>query len=247
MKKTHKSNTSKKITNKRDVIVKIITIIAIIVVIAVVSNFINNLETINIKTEKHEFFDFFAGERITYNGSLKLTRKNDITELITDDGPVILDSTPIYYCDKKDKVLLPSTMSITFPLDSGASYKINSFTTMYLENGDVHIEKGLLNKIVKDAFLFDGESVYFFIDRATLSVNGNEYVLAPLSYVNATYGGYIEIYNAETDEFVYLDSVEGEIIAKTSRYEINLNLDLVKYGGTEKLLTRKIKGLNNFE
>ena len=247
MKKSKKTNLSKKVINKKDIIVKIITIVAIIVVISIASNFINNLDTINIKTEKHEFFNFFAGEKITYNGSIKVTRKNDITELITEDGPIVLGSTPIYYNDEKDKVLLPAPMSITFPLESGTSYKVNSLANLYLEYGEIHLEKGFTNKTIQDAFLFDGDSVYIFVDKTTLLINGGEYILPPLSYVNATYGGYAEIYNPETDEYVYIDSVEGEIIAKTLSYEINLDLDLVKYGETEKLLTRKIKGLNNFE
>ena len=242
-----KKKKTKKSFNKKELIVKLITIVSIIVVITVVYNFINNLDTINVKVEEHEFYKYFAGEKIEYNGSLKMTRKDDITELITEDGSIILDSTPIYYKDVQDKVLLPKTMAIAFPFDNGNIYKLNSLSTVYIDYGTVYIEKGNLKKELLDTFLYDGDSLYFFIDRTTLIVNDVEYDLSPLSYVNATYGGFTEIYNAQADEYHYIDIVNDDVIAKTSNYTINLTRDSMQYGETEQLLLRKIRQLDNLK
>jgi len=238
---------SKKSLNKKEIIVKTITSIAIIIVITVAYNFINNLESINVKIEEHEFYKYFAGEKVEYTGSLKMTRKNDITELITEDGAIFLDSIPIYYKDEQDKVILPEVMQVIFPLDNGSIYKVNSLSTVYIDYGSVYIEKGNLKKELQDAFLFDGDSLYFFIDRTTLTVDGREYDIAPLSYVNATYGGYIEIYNAETKDYDYIETVNDDVIAQTPRYKINLSVDSMRYGETEQLLIRKLKELDNLK
>lgn len=242
-----KKKNVKKSFKRKEIVTKTITIVLIIVVITVAYNFINNLDSINIKIEEHEFYKYFAGEKVQYEGSLKMKRNNDITELITDGGSVLLDSIPLYYKDNQDKVLLPETMAIVFPLDNGNIYKVNSLSTVYLDYGSVYIKKGNLKKELADTFLYDGDSLYFFIDRTTLTVDNIEYNLSPLSYVNATYGGYVEIYNAEVDEYIYLESVETDIIAKTSRYQINLTVDSMQYGETDQLLIRKLKDLNNLE
>ena len=97
-------------------------------------NLLQYTESINIKIEEHEFYKYFAGEKVQYEGSLKMKRNNDITELITDGGSVLIDSIPLYYKDNQDKVLLPETMAIVFPLDNGNIYKVNKLLTSLLDH-----------------------------------------------------------------------------------------------------------------
>jgi len=237
----------KKVNSKKEVIVKIITIIAIIIVLAIVYNFINNLETIKVTVEEHEFYQYLTGNKVEYTGSLKMTRKNDITELITEDGIISLDSIPVYYKDERDKVILPENMAIAFPMNNGEIRKVNSLSTVYIDYGTVYIQKGDLNKEIYDAFLYDGNDLYFFIENTTLTVNEMEYNLPPLSYVNATYKGYIEIYNYDTEEYTYIEQVDTDIIAKTNKYTINLSVDSMQYEGNDQLLIKRIKNLPNLD
>ena len=87
----NKNKKNKNSINKKEIIIKSITIIAIIVVITIVYNFINNLDSLNVTIEEHEFFRYFLGDKIEYSGSLKMTRKDDITELVTEEGAILLD------------------------------------------------------------------------------------------------------------------------------------------------------------
>ena len=102
-----------------------------------------------------------------------------------------------------------------------------------------------MNRKLEDAFLYDGDSLYFFIENTTLTVNGLEYKLPPLSYANVKYKGYVEIYNYDTDEYEYIESVDTDVIAKTNKYSINLSIDSVQCEGMEQLLITRIKNLQN--
>lgn len=247
MPKTKKEIKKKNTNSKKDIIVKTITVIAIIIVLAIVYNFISNLETIKVTVEEHEFYQYLTGNRVEYIGSLKMTRKNDITELITEDGIISLDSTPVYYKDERNKVILPENMAIAFPMNNGEIYKVNSLSTAYIDYGAVHIQKGNLDKEIYDAFLYDGNDLYFFIENTTLTVNGMEHNLPPLSYANVTYNGYIEIYNYDTEEYSYIEKANSDVIAKTNKYTINLSVDSMQYEGTDQLLIKRIKNLPNLD
>lgn len=229
--------------SKKDIIIKCITIIAIIVVIAIVYNFISNLQTINFSVKEHSFYQYVMGNKVEYKGTLKIEKKNDITELTAEQGTIYLTSIPIYYNDERNKAILPEDMAIAFPMNNGALYKVNALSTIYIDYGSVYVQKGELNKELYDAFLYDGNDLYFFIETTTVTVDDIEYKLPPLSYVNATYKGYVEIYNYDTDEYTYIDQASEDVIAKTSKYTINLSIDSMQYEGNDQLLLKRIKNL----
>lgn len=232
---------------KKDVIIKLVSVIAIIIVLFIAYNFISNLQTIQMPDKECVFFQYVMGRKIEYTGALKMTKKDGVTELTTNEGVIYLDSIPLYYKDEIDKVILPEDMAIAFPMEKGTLRKVNSFSNVYVEYGETYIEKGSLNRRVENAFLYDSEDLYFFIENTTVKVNGEEYKLPPLSYVNATYKGYVEIYNHDTEEYTYIEEVEGDVIAVASNYTINLSVDTLICGENEQLLLKRIKTLPNLE
>lgn len=234
----------KRNNTQKDILIKIITVIAIISVIVVVYIFINKLSSLS-SVKEHEFYQYAMGNKVEYKGIVKMATKNDITELTTNEGTISLDSIPIYYNDERNKVILPSDMAIAFPMENGALYKVNSLSIIYIDHGEVFVQKGNLNKQLEDAFLYDGNDLYFFIENTKVTINGTEYRLPPLSYVNATYKGYVEIYNYDTDEYTYIEKVTSDIIAKTSKYSINLSIDSMQYEENDQLLLKRIKNLQN--
>ena len=234
----------KRNNTQKDILIKIITVIAIISVIVVVYIFINKLSSLS-SVKEHEFYQYVMGNKVEYKGIAKMATKNDITELTTNEGTISLDSIPIYYNDERNKVILPLDMAIAFPMENGALYKVNSLSIIYIDHGEVFVQKGNLNRQLEDAFLYDGNDLYFFIENTKVTINGTEYSLPPLSYVNATYKGYVEIYNYDTDEYTYIEKVTSDIIAKTSKYSINLSIDSMQYEENDQLLLKRIKNLQN--
>lgn len=226
---------------------KIITssiVAALILIIVIVMIILGNLNS--TKTENHDFYQWFVGQKVEYKGELTFTRKEGLTELKATDRNVTLDSTPVYYADEKNKVIFPEDMAIVFPNNNGMMYRINHFADLIEENGSIYLETNSATKTNKSklekAFLYDGQDLYFFIDRTTISVNGTNYELSPLSYVIVRYKQNVEIYNYEKDEYKVIDTSDtqdAKIITDT--YTVNMAVDSLQTADKDQLL---IKGLS---
>ena len=243
MKKVNESNNKK----KKDLIVRLCSIVAILIVIAIAYNFIKNLQTVKFSTGEYKLFQYVMGSKNEYSVIVEMSNKKDITKLETKEGTIYLTSIPVYFLENRDKAILPAEMEIAFPIESGKLNKVGSLATVYIDFGDVYIKKGDVNKKLENTFLYDGNDLYFFVENTVVTVNGEEYKLPPLSYVNATYKGYVEIYNYDTDEYIYVEDVDGDVIAQADAYQINLSDDKLKCEDTEQLLIRRIKDLPNLE
>lgn len=219
----------------------IATLILIIVIVAII---IGNLNT--TKTENHNFYQWYFGQKVEYNGQLTFTRKEGLTELKATDRKVTLDSTPVYYADEKDKVIFPEDMAIVYPTNNGLMYRVNHFSDVVKEDGDIYLESNLATSTSKDkiekAFLYDGQDLYFFLERTNLIVNGTTYELSPLSYVIVRYKQNVQIYDYDKDEFKIIetkDTQDAKVV--TDLYTIDLSVDSLKTAEKEQLL---IKGLD---
>ncbi len=230
---------------KKDNLVKIVMVILLLVVLAVVALLLRFSETGIF--EDHSFYQYFSGKKIEYEGSLKLSRKNEITELEFKDTKVTLDSTPIYYKDVENRVLLPKDMAIIYPLQATKMYKINYFSNVSFDGADVYIEREDNRKNVQNAFLYDGNDLYFFLEETKIIVNEKEYIVSPLSYAIVDYNKNIELYNYKEDKYEIIDTPNQEIFARTDKYTINLSIDSINSQNSDQLLLKKIESLNNFD
>ena len=229
---------------KKTSIITLVAIILLISMIIVASFFVKR--TNQTIFESYTFYQYFGGEKYEYEGSIELTRNNDITQIKFNDIKIDLDSTPIYY-SAEEKVLFPENMAIVYPTDNGAMYKINRFSTIKREDNSVFFEKENQTKKLVNAFLFDGNDLYFFLEPTVINVEGQEYEVSSLSYAKVTYNGNVEIYNKEKDEYTILEGNFKTVTAKTENYTMNLSVDSIQNGESEQLLIRKITNLNNLE
>ncbi len=228
---------------KRNKILGAIAILLFIGLLVIVGFCLEKLNTQDI--EEHIFYQYFAGQKFSYEGGLKISRKNGISELIFKDTKVELDSTPIYYEDIENKVLFPEDMAIVFPNQAGIMYKINRFSNIIFNTETAYLEGNDENKVLNHAFLFDGQDLYFFLEKTNLNINGQEYELSPLSYVICNEDS-LEIYQKEEDKYKIIEMKPEEIIAYTVDYKINLNTDSIQGKEKEQLLIKNKQVLRNF-
>lgn len=225
---------------------KVLAIVAIVLFIGILLLVGFSIEKLNSQIiEQHSFYQYFAGQKYEYEGGFKLSRKNEITELVTNDVQVNLDSTPVYYIDIPDKVLLPEDMAIVFPTRVGMMYKINHFSNIYYDINTAYLEEEQADKALNNSFLFDGEDLYFFLTEETLTVGEDVYNLSPLSYVICTQNT-VEIYQKDEDKYTIKENIES-VTASATDYTINLNTDSILTEETEQLLIKNITTLKNFE
>lgn len=232
---------------QRDNIIKIIFVIIMIITIIFVARYISKLNTTSL--EEHQFYQYFGGRKVEYKGKLEISKENNgITSLQMKDVKIELDSTPIYYQDIENKILLPEDMAIVFPLNKGTMQRVNYFWNVQIESNIAYLENEKNKKSVTNAFLFDGKDLYIFLEPTTITVGEEIYELTPLSYVKVNYRETVEIYQKQEDIYTIIEEANyGNIIAKTSEYEINLSTDALKYQEKEQLLLKKIEALPIFE
>lgn len=219
-------------------------IAALIVIIVIVIIIIGSLNSTTV--ESHDFYQWYSGQRVEYKGELTFTRKEGLTELKATDRKVTLDSTPVYYADENGKVILPEDMAVVYPNNNGMMYRINHFADITEENGEIYLETNLATKTNKTklekAFLYDGQDLYFFLERTSITVNGTTYEVSPLSYAIVRYKQSVEIYNYEKDEYQVIDTKETQDAkVVTDTYTINMSVDSLQTSEKEQLL---IKGLS---
>ncbi|HIU52024.1 MAG TPA: hypothetical protein IAB70_05340 [Candidatus Merdicola faecigallinarum] len=236
----------KKIRNNT---IRMIIVLALIVIVVVVIFFVKGLDTTT--TEDHKFYQYFAGKKVEYTGSLTFTRKEGITELAAKDKKVMLDSTPVYYGDVEGKAMFPEDMAIIYPKQNGLMNKVNHFSSVIKEGESTYLELNTTTstnkKLVENALLYDGSDLYFFLENTTITVNGQDYEVTPLSYVIVRYRENVEIYNKEKDEYTVIETPDQDVYAKTADYTINMSIDALQAGEKEQLLIKSIDKLQNIE
>ena len=234
---------------RRSSIIMSSVIAALILIIVIVVIIIGNLNSTT--TENHDFYQWYSGQKVEYKGQLTFTRKEGLTELKATDRKVTLDSTPVYYADENDKVIFPEDIAIVYPNNNGMMYRINHFADIIEENGSIYLETNLATKTNKTklekAFLYDGQDLYFFLERTTITVNGTNYEVSPLSYVIVRYKQSVEIYNYEKDEYQVIDTTETQDAkVVTDTYTINMSVDSLQTAEKEQLLIKGLSYLQEF-
>ena len=139
-------------------------------------------------------------------------------------------------------------MAIVYPNDNCVAYRINQFSNIVEENGETYLETTTNKTNLKQAFLYDGEDLYFFLERTKIIVNGTTYEVSPLSYVIVRYKQNVEIYNYEKDEYQIIDiSGVQDARVETGTYTINMSVDSIRTEKSEQLLIRSLSYLQPFE
>lgn len=220
--------------------IKILIVLVLIAIICAIIIYILRLNTDYM--ENHNFYQYFAGRKIEYEGALEITSRDGVTGLICKDYQIRLDSTPVYYSDVENKTIFPENMEIVIPSENGQVYKINQFSSIYLNNGVAYLEYHGKIKELPNAFIYDGADLYFFITEATLKVDDKSYKISPLSYVIANHKNSVEIYHQAKDEYIIIET-KNQATVLTEEYSVNVSLDTIKYGEKEQLLLRKFQDL----
>ncbi len=230
------------IKNKKVIIPSIIVIILLIVLIIIGTKTKNSLNTVRI--ENQSMYQYLDNVKVTYDTTLTLESDNNITSMEIGDKKEVIDNLPLYYSGE-DVVLFPSNMSLVFPLNNYTQKKVPALTVL---DGQSSLYKTLKyknnNYDLENAFLYDGNDLYFFIEPTTLVLDDKEINLQPLSFVlynNLT--GYASYYNYGQGADMVL--VKNDCLAKTGNYTINLKIDGIASGDDYKLLAKNLDILNS--
>ena len=162
------------------------------------------------------------------------------------DTEVELDSTPIYFDESEEKVLFPKDMAVIPYQDLSQMRKINSFTTITNIDNEFYLEDKNIKQKIDNAFIFDGNDLYYFLTEVKIQVGEQTYILSPMSYAVVRYGQYMEIYDKKTDKDYLVELGYDDVLANINNNIINLSIDAVKVKDKQQLLVKDFKFLKNF-
>jgi len=252
--KNKKSKTN--IKEKNDVLVKIgivlITIVFIFIIYKIFNNVVLNNEKIDLTGE--EYYQYFYGVRMEYSGNIDLVRDDEKKQLVLEDDRIVhLDSTPIYYKNILGKVLLPNQMEVIYP-NKSAIYKLEEFSNIILDSKIMYAKRFKKDntKSLNEAFLYDGDDLYFFLEDVTVTIGKQKYSLSPLSYAIVNYRQNVELFDYNSEEYTILDGEEVEesdviVTNKNKDYKINMSVDSFSTNSTEKLIRKDINNLKEID
>lgn len=242
-------------TNKNEKTIKLWLIIVIIIFLVIIYKIFDALVLTNEKIDisGENYYQYFYGVRTDYSGKIELIQDNDDVQFKLENGEIIhLDNTPIYYKDSLGKVLFAKEMELVIP-DIG-NYKLRDFTNVIQENKTTYLKK--INrknkKVVNNGFIFDGNDLYFFLEKTTVKIGDMKYELSPLSYVIVNYRESVEIFDYEKEEYIIINDekqLQSDVLAINNfrNYTVNLSVDSIVTEKSQQLLFGNINRLLEFD
>lgn len=219
----------------------------IILILILVCAFILFFEVNNyrkIKQEKIDFYYNFAGTKVEFNGKVLYDSDGKIMSINSDN--IVLTSSPLYYLNNNDKVILPSIMEIVYPYKVSPLYKLGVYSYIYYVGKSLYVDSEKSSGRLYDCFLYDGKDLYFFIENTSVVVDGTKYDLSPLSYAKVGLNN-IELYDKDKDQLISINNYKGMVNAYTNEYTINLTEDTFTYKNNYYILIRNIENLDFYD
>ena len=154
--------------NKKEFVIRFGLIITIILFLGIVYVLFNRIiiANSNVNLSGENYYQYFSGMKEEYSGKIDIFQKEDNTQLILEDGrTVYADSTPMYYKDVLGKSIFLKDVQLV--VVDGKTYKLDSYTNVIMQNNQINLKKVNRSntKNVENAFIFDGEDMYFFFRR----------------------------------------------------------------------------------
>lgn len=224
----NKKEKIKEFINKHYVILIPICLIIILILAFAIYN-IHRLYVNHTTDEKASFYQYFAGRKVEYEGTLKTNRKNNIVDLDTGKQKIDLTSVPVYYKEDKVKVLLPQSMTIVRPLSGYKQEKTVNFSTITWDKDNTAylLKSNEYDAEITNSFLYDGVDLYFFLTETNVKIGNDEITLSPMSYIRVNVGNSLEYYDHESDTYKMMEITTEQVIATNKDFEVNLSSDKV--------------------
>ena len=235
--------------NSKILLISFIVILVVSIVGFVIYKHYANLNEVTIKD--YELYQYFVGQKYEYTGELSLKRNGEITKLKYKDIEIDVDSTPIYFKNISNEMLLPTNMGFYILRVRNKNYKLPYFSRIYVEESQNDSSSFLMfndEKIyLEKSILFDGENLYAFLYETTVIIEGEKIELSPLSYITVNYRDEISYYDKKNDKYIIIPTHEEDVIAVIDGFKVNLSTDSIMYEDNAKLLIKNVDNLQTYK
>ncbi|MBT1175855.1 hypothetical protein JS530_10165 [Bifidobacterium sp. LC6] len=165
------------------------------------------------------------------------------TRLVKEDSGVVVSGSerqlgqyPLYAAKGKQRMVLPASYEVVFPLDDSKLARVNYFTEIFRRDNAYFAQANGKEAALGNAFLFDGENTYVFLEKTTLMWRNGQAELGPMSYVTVGYGQDMIYYDATSGDSKKINSA-GEVKALLNNdVTVHLDTDTLERRGQQQLL-----------
>ncbi len=213
-------------------IVILLVIIASIITISIISH---NRHKIVTEKGKASLYQYIGKMKNSFEADI--TYEDDkITKIVSPKYSIV--NSVLYYQDK-DEVIIPFDSEIVFYYRDNLTYQLPKYSTFAINNSVQKIKVQGVDYSTDSFIIYDGQDYYFLPDKSTLTLDGEEIELSPLSYVDA---------NRTT--FIYYDYAKDKVVVKENIKVANLKIndadidlfgDVVVYNKKSLLLDSDVK------
>ena len=199
------------------------------------------------KVESVSLYTWFNKEMLSYDdATLTFDRSGTVTKLTVGNESYEAENMPYFYKDKRE-VLFPYDMNIVQPkLDiGGRQSRLPSLAIIDGTYAYPIVEFADFNETIGDAFLYDGNDLYFFINPVTLYKNGEAIELPEFSFVTYNFNKELYVYRYGSDA-EYYEGVE-ELKAEAQDYRVDLVAGVLTSGDKSQLLVKRIGDLETIK
>ena len=202
----------------------------------------------------------FKQEAIYFSNGMDFGISEGSSAIIDDEGYAIItlknkqvldrNTIPAYFVGE-DKVLLLSKLAYYCPSYDAkfSASKLLPFTQISFKKDTLYsdISRNNDSKTEQNGFLFDGSETFVFLEHMKIRYDDKLIDVSPLSYMIVNYGNWVQIYNHETNEYIY-DETSDYVVATNieSSYSINIATRTVTFKGKDTLLISNISMMKDY-
>ena len=228
---------------------KIIAMLCVLVCVGLSVLFLNSSESYTFKNGGKTFI---KGVEFTIDEGMRAVFDNDsdiVYFRLSSKNKVEANAMPAY-TSETDFVVMDK-LSLYVPGNDGKFVKkrIGTFTQASYDDllKEITFARKGKTKIEKHGFLYDGHSTFIFLDEMTLTYDGRQCVLHPMSCAIVSYHNWVRYYDPVVDDYVY-ENVRGDVMVedKVKDYSINIANHTVKYEDRETILISNINSMEDY-
>lgn len=206
------------------------TILPIVLCVVLVASIILIANSISELVIKDPIFRFDTGAKIEYTGRTAIKVDSETGEISVKNSGIseIIDSSPIYFSEDPGRLLQPKQVVVVFPKTK--SHGKSGLNMQIRKDGEKVIAKVRARDVdISNAFLYDGENTYLFIEPVTIALGLDEIKLPAYSYISVYYNLRVEIYSPDESVNRVIPIMDTPVMAISNdlSYQIDLSKDIL--------------------
>ena len=125
----------KKLKLKKSIPILLFSLLAIVIMLIIAYITYDKYEDLTeLKMENYDLYQYFSGIKFEYTGELSFKKNGEIVSMKYKDIEVEVDSTPIYFSNIENEMIIPLTMGYYIPRLTNKNYKLTGFTKIGVDS-----------------------------------------------------------------------------------------------------------------